>query len=171
MGAKENTIAHLVFHRVTDIMADPMSLGLQWANSFAGALLRYQCRCCVVAKFFGHHPPLSPPYQCMPVLYLHPRSQIRSRLSSRPVVVAAITSAPQGQSWVHGGTPSERRGAPCKRGGEGGRAAPLACHLSLCMCAALCSCKISARGGRWAQLCCAGCRPKGWRRLKAGGRS
>ena len=34
---------------------------------------------------------------------------------------------------------------------------PLACHLSLCMCAALCSCKISAKGGRWVAVlvCCA----------------
>ena len=39
---------------------------------------------------------------------------------------------------------------PLVRGGRGW----LACHLSLCMCAALCSCKISARGGRWAAVSC-----------------
>ena len=114
-----------------------MSLGLQWANSFAGALLRYQCRCCVVAKFFGHHPPLSPPYQCMPVLYLHPRSQIGSRLSSRPVVVAAITSAPQGQSWVHGGPLVRGGGAPCKRGGRGEGGTPSMPLVTLHVCRTL----------------------------------
>ena len=54
-----------------------------------------------------------------------------------------------GWSWMHGRAPSEG-------GLEGeGERTPLACHLSLCMCAALCSCKISAKGGRWvAVLCC-----------------
>ena len=99
----------------------------------------------MVAKFLqAQYAPLSPAYQCMPVVYLQPRSKIGSRLSAKSVVVAVITSAPQGQSWMHGGTPSE---------GEGGRGW-LACHLSLCMCAALCSCKISARGGRWAAVSC-----------------
>ena len=76
------------------------------------------------------------------------KPDLGSRLSAKSVVVAVITSAPQGQSWMHGG-PLE---------GEGERT-PLACHLSLCMCAALCSCKISAKGGRWVAVLC--CRPKG----------